>query len=102
MCSTHEHTSHAASEKVKGTTFKVAEMSCGHCVGTIRKAFDQMMPGVGVGIDLDKLRSRAMRLSRQRRFAPRAMSRSYWLTDRSLSGLAAPGRQSWPLRPQRE
>ena len=54
MCSTHEHTSHAAGEKVEGTTFKVADMTCGHCAGTIRKAFDQMMPGVGVGIDLDK------------------------------------------------
>jgi copper chaperone len=55
MCSTHEeHTSHAAGEKVEGTTFKVADMTCGHCAGTIQKAFDQMMPGVSVGIDLDK------------------------------------------------
>ena len=54
MCSTHETASHAAGEKVEGTTFKVAEMSCGHCAGSVRKAFDQMMPGVGVAIDLDK------------------------------------------------
>lgn len=54
MCSSHEHTADTAGEKVEGTTFKVAEMSCGHCAGTIRKAFDQLMPGVGVGIDLDK------------------------------------------------
>lgn len=54
MCSAHEHTSQPTREKVEGTTFQVAEMSCGHCAGTIRKAFDQMMPGVGVGIDLEK------------------------------------------------
>ena len=54
MCSSHEHTTDTASEKVEGTTFKVAEMSCGHCAGTIRKAFDQLMPCVGVGIDLNK------------------------------------------------
>lgn len=54
MCSTHEHTSQTTSERVEGTTFKVAEMSCGHCAGRIRKAFDRMMPGVGVGIDIDK------------------------------------------------
>jgi copper chaperone len=35
MCSSHENTSHAAG-------------------ATKIKAFDQMMPGVGVGIDLDK------------------------------------------------
>lgn len=54
MCSSHEHTSHTAGEKVEGTTFKVAEMSCDHCAGSVRKAFDQMMPGVGVAIDLDR------------------------------------------------
>jgi copper chaperone len=55
MCSSHENTSHAAgATKIEGTTFQVPEMSCGHCAGSIRKAFDQMMPGVGVGIDLDK------------------------------------------------
>ena len=54
MCSTHEHTSQTTNDKVEGTTFKVADMTCGHCAGTIRKAFDQMMPGIGVGIDLTK------------------------------------------------
>lgn len=54
MCSCHEHTPLAAGEKVEGATFKVTDMTCGHCAGTIRKAFDQMMPGVEVGIDLDK------------------------------------------------
>ena len=54
MCSSHDQVSHSTGEKVEGTTFKVADMTCGHCAGTIRKAFDQMMPGVGVGIDLDK------------------------------------------------
>lgn len=57
MCSTHDHgthdhTSHAADEKIEGAAFKVADMTCDHCAGTIRKAFDQMMPGVGVSIDL--------------------------------------------------
>lgn len=54
MCGSHEHTSQGADEKIEGATFTVAEMSCGHCVGSVRKAFDQMMPGVGVAIDLDK------------------------------------------------
>lgn len=52
MCSTHDHASHQADEKIEGTTFKVAEMSCDHCAGSIRKAFDQLMPGVGISIDL--------------------------------------------------
>lgn len=54
MCELHDHAPHAADKKIEGATFKVAEMTCGHCVGTIRKAFDKMMPGVGVAINLDK------------------------------------------------
>ena len=54
MWNSHEHVSHSAGEKIEGTTFKVPEMSCGHCAGSVRKAFDQMMPGVGIAIDLDR------------------------------------------------
>ena len=35
------------------TTFQVDDMSCSHCVSTIRNAFVKEMPGVDVAIDLD-------------------------------------------------
>ena len=34
--------------------FIVNDMSCGHCVATIRKAFAQTMPGADVKIDLPR------------------------------------------------
>ncbi len=32
--------------------FNVADMSCNHCVGAIKSAFESEMPGVPVEIDL--------------------------------------------------
>ena len=55
MCNCQMHSdAEAKTGAAEGITFEVKDMTCGHCAGTIRKAFDQMMPGVGVGIDLDK------------------------------------------------
>lgn len=38
------------------STFVVRDMSCGHCVATIRKAFAENMPGATVDIDLSESR----------------------------------------------
>lgn len=35
-----------------GATFKVEDMTCGHCESTIRKALGETMPGAAVTIDL--------------------------------------------------
>jgi len=43
---------HGDQENVTGTRFKVADMSCDHCVATIRKALERGMPGAAVSIDL--------------------------------------------------
>lgn len=34
------------------TTLTVNDMTCGHCVGTIRGALDEALPGTQVEIDL--------------------------------------------------
>ncbi|MCO6186773.1 heavy-metal-associated domain-containing protein [Rhizobium sp. L1K21] len=34
------------------TVFNVADMSCNHCVGTIKSALESEMPGVDFEIDL--------------------------------------------------
>lgn len=34
------------------TTFTVNDMTCGHCVGTIRSALEDALPGSQVEIDL--------------------------------------------------
>jgi copper chaperone len=53
MCGAHQHHATSASEPaVSGARFKVAEMTCDHCAGTIRKAFATTMPGTEISIDL--------------------------------------------------
>ena len=53
MCGEHQHHATDASETaVSGARFKVAEMTCDHCAGTIRKAFATTMPGTQISIDL--------------------------------------------------
>jgi copper chaperone len=53
MCGEHQDHATAASEPaVSGIRFKVAEMTCDHCAGTIRKAFATIMPGTEISIDL--------------------------------------------------
>lgn len=53
MCGEHQaHATEDRHEAVEGVRFKVAEMTCNHCAGTIRKAFEQTMPGTAISIDL--------------------------------------------------
>lgn len=35
------------------TIFTVNDMTCGHCVGTVRKALETALPGAEISIDLD-------------------------------------------------
>ena len=35
------------------TTFTVDDMTCNHCVGTIRSALEEALPGSAVEIDLE-------------------------------------------------
>lgn len=35
------------------TIFTVNDMTCGHCVGTVRKALEEALPGAEITIDLD-------------------------------------------------
>lgn len=35
------------------TTFTVNDMTCGHCVGTVRKALEEALPGAEISVSLD-------------------------------------------------
>ncbi|KQN77532.1 MULTISPECIES: heavy metal-associated domain-containing protein [unclassified Devosia] len=35
------------------TIFIVNDMTCGHCVGTVRKALETALPGAEISVDLD-------------------------------------------------
>ncbi|MBP2236739.1 copper chaperone CopZ [Sinorhizobium kostiense] len=55
MCGEHQHqdnATQACETAASGTRFKVEEMTCDHCAGTIRKAFEKTMPGTAISIDL--------------------------------------------------
>lgn len=43
----------AQAEPISGARFKVTDMTCGHCAGTIRKALEQKLPGAAVAISLE-------------------------------------------------
>jgi copper chaperone len=34
------------------TTFTVNDMTCNHCVGTVRKALEDALPGAEINVDL--------------------------------------------------
>ena len=34
------------------TAFTVNDMTCGHCVGTVRKALEEALPGAEISVDL--------------------------------------------------
>jgi copper chaperone len=53
MCTCSTTTDTVRTAAVTGARFKVEDMTCAHCVGTIRKALGAGMPGVGVSVDLD-------------------------------------------------
>lgn len=52
MCGEHNHDNAEVTEAVAGARFKVAEMTCNHCAGSIRKAVEQFLPGTAIGIDV--------------------------------------------------
>ena len=57
MCSSHQHHDDVVADaSVKGVTFKVADMTCGHCAGTISKAIEHTLPGAAFSIDLENRR----------------------------------------------
>jgi copper chaperone len=56
MCEVHvngEHDDAIYVPSIAGTTFAVSDMTCGHCVGTVRAALQRALPGVPVEISLD-------------------------------------------------
>jgi copper chaperone len=32
--------------------FRVSDMTCGHCVGTVRQALERRLPGASISVDL--------------------------------------------------
>jgi len=54
MCGCSEHTStETPAATVSGVTFKVEDMTCAHCAGTIKSALKDAMPQAAVSIDID-------------------------------------------------
>jgi copper chaperone len=54
MCSCQQHstTTSAAPPAPQGAiSFKVEDMTCGHCAGTIKKAIEDQLPGTAVTAD---------------------------------------------------
>lgn len=35
------------------TVFTVNDMTCGHCVGTVRKALEEALPGADISVELE-------------------------------------------------
>lgn len=57
MCSCQQHsnstTEAAAKPMDNGVSFRVNDMTCGHCAGTIKKAIETNFPGASVIADPD-------------------------------------------------
>jgi len=53
MCTCSQHSSTETPAAVSGTTFKVEDMTCAHCAGTIKSALKEAMPEAAVSIDID-------------------------------------------------
>lgn len=53
MCSCSTRSEPESAATVAGATFAVEDMTCSHCVGTIRAALRDGMPGTAVSIDLE-------------------------------------------------
>ena len=55
MCSCQEHskstTETAAKPLDNGVSFRVDDMTCGHCAGTSKKAIETTLPGTAVNAD---------------------------------------------------
>ncbi|MCP4563892.1 MAG: heavy-metal-associated domain-containing protein [Bosea sp.] len=54
MCSCQQHSSAATgatSAPEHAINFRVEDMTCGHCAGTIKKAIEDQLPGTAVTAD---------------------------------------------------
>ncbi|CAD5271186.1 conserved hypothetical protein [Bosea sp. 62] len=55
MCSCQQHSNSSAEtttvEPQSGLNFRVDDMTCGHCAGTIKKAIETTLPGTTVNAD---------------------------------------------------
>jgi copper chaperone len=53
MCSSHQHqdTQSSQSHEPGALAFRVEDMTCGHCAGTIKKAIETSLPGTEVNAD---------------------------------------------------
>jgi copper chaperone CopZ len=52
MCNCSTNTKAIPQATVAGARFRVADMTCGHCVATIRQALTAGMPGIDVSVYL--------------------------------------------------
>ena len=55
MCAVHDYhveEDEAALPIIVGVSFAVSDMTCSHCVGTIRAAIERALPGVPLDINL--------------------------------------------------
>ena len=55
-CSDNSATTGDTAAVADGAVFMVEDMNCMHCVGTIRGALAEALPGAAVAIDLDTKR----------------------------------------------
>ncbi len=54
MCSSHQHQNDDSADHARdpnALTFRVDDMTCGHCAGTIKKAIESTLPGTEVDAD---------------------------------------------------
>jgi copper chaperone len=51
MCTCQTHTAAAAAPTDAALTFKVEDMTCGHCAGTVKSAVERGLPGAIVTAD---------------------------------------------------
>jgi copper chaperone len=53
MCSCQQHSGTAAKATTSegAISFRVDDMTCGHCAGTIKKAIEDQLPGTAVTAD---------------------------------------------------
>ena len=51
MCSCETQSQPATAPQAAALSFKVEDMSCGHCAGTIKKAIETALPGTTVDAD---------------------------------------------------
>jgi copper chaperone len=51
MCTAHEHHSETTAPVNADVSFRVGDMTCGHCAGVIKSAIEKTVPGAAVHAD---------------------------------------------------